>query len=267
MNFIIVASRAITKKPNQDNFKLHAHTNYEVLCFLSGNADYSVEGNRYKLLPGDIIIMRKNEFHHLIVKSDATYERVLINFDIPSNPLNNQLLSAFNNRNAGERNLYRPSSLGDNHLIYYLQKMVQAKNDERRLCYLLPFLDEITEFFEADNFTEAPVKDHAADVINYINLHLTEDLSLSSIADSFFISQNHLNRIFKESTGTTLWDYITVKRLVMARDKINCGKKPTEACISSGFKDYATFFRSYKKHFGVSPRSDKKPIIRYDFQG
>lgn len=262
MDIKINASRTTTKNPKQDDFKLHTHNDYEIFCFLSGHADYSVEGNRYKLLPGDIIIMRKNEFHHLILKSDAPYGRVVVNFDIPSNPLNNELLSAFNKRNAGEKNLYRPSSLGENHLIYYLQKMVYAKNDERRLCYLLPFLDELTDFFASGNPGVAPQRDRATDVINYINEHLTDELSLSNIARRFFISQNHLNRIFKESTGTTLWDYITVKRLVMARDKINAGQKPTDACISSGFKDYATFFRAYKKHFEASPKTHKQKNIR-----
>ncbi len=258
MDIKITAARYKDKNPNQESFKLHTHNNYEILCFLSGNADYSVEGNRYRLLPGDIIIMRKNEFHHLILKSNAPYERVVVNFDIPLNLFDNELLNAFNKRNAGEKNLYRPNLLGENHLVYYLQKMVYADNDLRRLCYLLPFLDELSNFFEAGNFGEAPSRDRATDVINYINKHITEDLSLSSIADRFFISQNHLNRIFKESTGTTLWDYVTVKRLIMAKDKLNAGEKPTEACTSSGFKDYATFYRSYKKHFEVSPKTDKK---------
>lgn len=254
MTINIDVTRYTTENPTQDKFTLNKHDQYEIVCFLSGNADYSVEGNRYKLLPGDIMIMRKNEFHHLIHKSDASYDTVVVNFDVPANILDDQLLNAFNNRAAGEKNHYRPSLLGDNHLVYYLQKMVQSQTNQRRLCYLLPFLDELSDIFTSGNFGEAPTQDRTTDIINYINDHITEELSLSSIAELFFISQNHLNRIFKESTGTTFWDYVTVKRLVMANDKLNAGEKPTTACVTSGFKDYTTFFRAYKKHFKVSPK-------------
>ena len=258
MEIKITAAREVTENPVQTQFDLHNHNTYEILCFISGNADYSVEGNRYKLLPGDIIIMRKNEFHHLILKSNTTYDRIIVNFDLPENSVNNELLSAFNKRAAGEKNLYRPSSIKDNHMVFYLKKITNAKHNNRKLCYLLPFLDELTDAFESGKIPEVPVKDKATDIINYINNHLTEELSLCELADIFYISQNHLNRIFKESTGTTLWNYVTVKRLVLARNRINAGEKPTEAYTQSGFKDYATFFRSYKKHFGVSPKAHKQ---------
>ena len=257
MKIKIHAERTLRERPTRDLFPLHTHDNYEILCFLSGNADYSVEGNRYRLVPGDIMIMRKNESHHLILKSDVPYERIVVNFDFLSVTGFEDLLTPFNNRDAGERNLYRPSALKDSNLIFCLKKLTSTRNKTRQICWLLPFLDELNNIFDSGKVYEEPTKDKATDIINYINAHLTEDISLASISKEFYVSQNHLNRLFKESTGTTLWDYVTVKRLVLARKKLSIGEKPTEIYRDSGFNDYATFFRAYKKHFGESPKTAK----------
>ncbi len=260
MKIKIKAERSLSEKPTRDKFLLHTHDDYEILCFLSGNADYSVEGNRYRLTPGDIMIMRKNESHHLILKSDVPYERIVINFEFVGVTGFEDLLAPFNNRASGERNLYRPSLIKDSNLIFCLKKLTSTRNKTSQICWLLPFLDELNNVFESGKVYEEPIKDKATDVINYINAHLTEDISLALISQEFFISQNHLNRLFKESTGTTLWDYVTLKRLILAKDKLALGEKPTEVYRDSGFNDYATFFRAYKKHFGDSPKSARVKV-------
>ena len=80
----IHASRSCTNDPQQDSFVMHTHDNYEIFCFLGGNAEYVVEGNIYPLEVGDVILMRKSEAHHLLLHSAQTYERITINFSFPS---------------------------------------------------------------------------------------------------------------------------------------------------------------------------------------
>jgi len=89
--------------------------------------------------------------------------------------------------------------------------------------------------------------------MDYINNHLTEEISVETIAESCYISRYHLMHLFKGETGYTLFDYITEKRLALARDLLKTGMPVTEACFASGFKNYSTFFRAYKKHFHSSP--------------
>ena len=82
---------------------------------------------------------------------------------------------------------------------------------------------------------------------------VAEELSLEELSSRFYLSQTHLNRIFRASTGTTVWQYITIKRLYFAKELLETGKKPTEVAPLCGFKDYTTFFRAYKKLFGFAP--------------
>ena len=51
--------------PTNANFQLHNHNDYEILLFLEGDARYIVEDNIYTLEPGDLILIRKHEFHRI----------------------------------------------------------------------------------------------------------------------------------------------------------------------------------------------------------
>ena len=91
-------------------------------------------------------------------------------------------------------------------------------------------------------------------IIEYLNLNLTNDISIDLIADKFYISRYHLMHTFKKETGYTIGNYINLKRLQFAQTLIDNGELVNTACYSSGFKNYSTFLRSYKKQFGHTPK-------------
>ena len=261
MDFYINNIHNSTENPTQGDYPMHIHNDsHEIYCFLSGDASYSVEGNHYHLEHGDLMLMRKGEVHHLMLKSNVRYERMVVNFDISSpsdlDP-SGKLLAAFNERSLGKFNHYRASLFPDNQWLYYLNKICSYEDPQQKLCYLLPLLNDLADCFHtvksSDSHSE---KDRAASVIKYINHHLRDDLSLDALSAHFYLSKTHLNRIFKQSTGTTVWEYITVKRLFMARELISAGESPTKVYPQCGFQDYTTFYRAYKQHFGVSPKGD-----------
>lgn len=91
-------------------------------------------------------------------------------------------------------------------------------------------------------------------VLTYMNEHLTEDITVDSLAEHFFTSRYYLMHSFKEQTGYTIGNYLSTKRLLFARDLISSGTAVTDACFACGFHNYSTFLRAYKKQFGKSPR-------------
>ena len=261
MDFSLTLGHRIINNPTQADFHMHAHNNHEIICFLSGDAEYFVEGNRYNMQRGDLVLMRKSESHYLITKSSATYERYVVNFDLPFlaeiDP-DRQLLKTFEDRPLGKFNHYSAALFPDNRWVYYFEKMDQCPNKQGKLSYLLALLQELSECYETvKNATQLERVDPVAAVVSYINQNLTKELSLSLLCDRVYISKAHLNRIFKQSTGSTVWKYIVIKRLLMARELLYAGKEPTEVYTLCGFQDYTTFFRDYKKHFGVSPKHDQ----------
>ena len=96
--------------------------------------------------------------------------------------------------------------------------------------------------------------DQIAQLIQYVRKHLTDDVSADALAAGFYVSKYHLMRTFKAETGYSLHQYVTEKRLLLARELLDHGVSPTEACFRCGYKDYSAFARAYKKQFGVPPR-------------
>ena len=115
----------------------------------------------------------------------------------------------------------------------------------------------------AENFGPSPVmpkNDRIREIIRYIDAHLTEDLDIGELANTFFISKYHMMRLFRQETGTTIHLYVTQKRLLLARSLIDDGMRATEACYRCGWRSYSSFTRACTKHFGSTPtgRSDGK---------
>lgn len=238
-------SRVKKAQPKQSDFKMHTHDHYEILLFLSGDADYAVEGNVYRLHSGDMLIMKKSEAHHLVLRSDATYERMVVHFNVDDRAVT----AMFDSKPLGKNNLYKAAEVNER-WVYYLDRICTHGQD----FYLIPLLYELAERGLPES---EGTQDRAHRIIEYINEHLEGELTLDELCQKFYVSKTHLNRIFKKTTGTTVWNYITVKRLFLAKKLIADGTRPTDAYEKAGFGDYTAFFKAYKKQFGESPKAQK----------
>lgn len=243
--------------PNQNTFSMHMHSNYEIFCFLGGDAKYIVEGTSYPLHKGDFVLMRPSESHHICILSPKEYTRIAINFS-PINfadVLTSHLMQPFHDRPLGKFNHYPSAHFSANHLLHYINKICQTDAVQIKSAYLTAFLNELNPLYEklkTSDITSEP--NTLSYIIQYINENLTEDLSLSHISEKFFISKSQINRNFKKYIGSTLWDYIINKRLLLAKRQIDeFGRAPTKVYLDCGFKDYTVFYRAYRKKFGISP--------------
>jgi len=95
--------------------------------------------------------------------------------------------------------------------------------------------------------------DKILSVLTYMNEHLTDNLSIDFLAEKFFVSKYYLMHSFKKETGYTIGNYLNIKRLRYARELIQNGMQVSQACYECGFRNYSTFSRAYKKHFGEAP--------------
>ncbi|MDE7212552.1 MAG: AraC family transcriptional regulator, partial [Lachnospiraceae bacterium] len=58
--------------------------------------------------------------------------------------------------------------------------------------------------------------------------------------------------------GAAPWEYITIKRLNAAREKMRAGATAQSAGESCGYGDYSAFYRAYVKYFGCAPKDDMR---------
>lgn len=92
------------------------------------------------------------------------------------------------------------------------------------------------------------------DIFRYIREHLTEDLSLETLEEQFYVSRYHLCREFKKMSGQTIHSYIIKMRLDLCKKYIEAGMPIKEVYAMGGFGGYNHFFRAFKKEYGMTPK-------------
>ena len=92
-------------------------------------------------------------------------------------------------------------------------------------------------------------------VINYINLHLEEELTSSYLAEYFCKNPASLSASFSREVGTSITNFIHQARINEAIRLFNTTKMSvSEVAVTVGFTDFAYFSRIFKKLVGCSPR-------------
>ena len=260
---------SLSPAPDPDHFAMHAHEQYEMLIFLSGRGSFLVEGNEYPLVPDSAMLMRAGESHCLMIRPEVPYERIGIHFD-PSlfaglDP-EGDLLKPFRDRRLGSGNRFILPRLADSLKgVLALDQTTPGKEVYLTVVsFLLTALSEAASVMLRDG-DERPAPEEVGKhyaLIEYVNQNLDRDLSLNGIAGHFYLSKSQLSRLFKRMTGTTLWDYILIKRLLLARALIREGENASVAAARAGFREYSAFYRAYRKRFGASPNRDRALVGR-----
>lgn len=253
-----------------DSVDVHHHDFYEVYLFLGGKVEYSVEGRNYHLEPGDILMISPLELHRpRILKEDESYERIVL--WINTNYLENlstpqtNLTCCFDTSRPGHSNLLHPSRAQRANLLSLLGQLVQENystvygSDVISTGILLQFLVELNRLvLGGHGKPHEELIEHAtpliSQVLDYINAHYFEQLSLGQLAGEFYISKYHLSHEFNRVVGTSVYRYIILKRLVIAKQMLASGIPPTDVYSSCGFRDYTNFYRIFKGEYGISPK-------------
>ena len=92
----------------------------------------------------------------------------------------------------------------------------------------------------------------------YIDLHISDDLSLLLLEKVFSYSGPYLSKCFKAVTGMSLQYYIIKKRICLAKQCIEKGMELKDVCDYSGFGNYSNFSRTFLLYTGESPMDYRK---------
>lgn len=246
----------------REEIAYHYHTFHKLIILLAGQADYAIEGERYRLQPGDLVLVGRGSIHRPELTEGAFYERMILYISLEFldsfRREDCQLDRCFRQAQEDFRYVYRTGS-GDR-LKELLLQLEQAQReggfgaDLLSRAIFLQLMVELNRATEGQRSIPAAAGDgKVVALLQYLNLHLTENLSIDDLANRFYISKYHMMRRFKEETGYTIHNYVSEKRLLLAQQLLSQGRSLTDACYESGYQDYSTFSRAYKKRFGHSP--------------
>ena len=261
---------------------LHPHTSkrsdlVSFLCFvvLSGEGELSYEGQAYQLGAGDCVFIdcRKAYSHstgysgrggsddHTTTenKNANLWSLQWCHFYAPSLPA---VYEKYKER--GGRPVFHPediapfvSLLTD---LYNLASSFDYIRDMRineKLGSLLTLLME--QSWHPESVTVSRKRMELVEIKNYLDEHYTEKVTLDDLAERFFINKFYLSKIFKETYGTTVNNYLISKRITRAKQLLRFTDMTVdEIGVAVGMGDANYFSRMFRKVEGSSPSEYRK---------
>ncbi len=250
-------------------FQYHIHQGlFEVLYCLEGDVECKIAGIVYPFPPHTLLIVKPEIPHATYVHSNQPYVRYVMHFSDQLLSPDLRYLLCF----SGGYMLFDCSKKEAANAILPLLDLLNTHKDElnKTVTFRTLFLETILaichlgmpehgeKYKYVPEFVEATyISKEIQDLIDYIDLHFSEPLTLTMLSNSFNMSKNQLNRLFREKTGTTIINYVISKRISHAHYLQEKGIPCTEAAQQAGFNDYSSFYRSYVRRFGVPPSNRK----------
>lgn len=112
---------------------------------------------------------------------------------------------------------------------------------------------------ESCNSQDEQTRREIAEVQSYIQTHLSEKMSIETLAEHVYLSASYLSFIFKQETGVNLNKYIKKTRLEKAKELLlNSNKKVNQICEEIGFDSVSYFCQNFKQYCGMNPSEYRK---------
>ena len=98
----------------------------------------------------------------------------------------------------------------------------------------------------------------AAMILEYIDAHFSEEITLESCAELLRLNKSYLCRLFRAATGSTLWDFINFVRVCKSEEMLAGKMNLSEISYAAGFSSPSYFHRIFKKYKQMSPSEYRK---------
>lgn len=256
------------REPRPNTVEVHHHDFYEVYYLLSGEVEYWVDGRIIRMHAGDLLLINPLELHRPIVDADSqVYERIVlwINKDYLESLHSDQmdLSRCFDTSLPNHTHLIRPPASERSVLTAWMGEMVREYYSRELGGYLsayglfLQFMVQLNRMSQKDATLQEETQQLSTlvqNTLSFISENLGQPMTLESIASRFYVSKYYLSHAFSREVGVSVYRYIMLRRLLMARQLLTAGETAGQVCRSCGFADYTSFYRAFKSEYGISPR-------------
>lgn len=135
-------------------------------------------------------------------------------------------------------------------------------NKFEKLQLFFSLLDRIHRMVKSNTGTIAEYNDVRSQgtagmvsaMMNYINSHLCENITVEDIADNLYLNHDYAARIFKKYVNTTVKQFVMLQRITKAKQLLLEGNSVSETQHMLGYNSYEHFFKTFKKVTGMTPR-------------
>jgi len=248
------------------SFKPHWHYSIEVILPVENYYDVLINDKQYRVNPGEIFFIPPRELHELIAPSQGV--RFIFLFNV-------NLLTQLKGFSSVQTVLTNPLHITrETHPLIYndiyqilldICKEYISENAISELTILSLLIRLFVSLYDnyiqtTDLFQNVNVNKHQeyvtkfSSLMEYIDNHYTEDLTLEDMADIIGFSKYHFSRLFKQYTSFTFCDYLKHRRIQAAEVLLEQPEYSiTEVALQAGFPSISTFNRIFKEYKNCTP--------------
>jgi AraC-like DNA-binding protein len=247
---------------------LHWHRNIEFNLTTKGRINLMIDGRSKNIYKGEWCVVNSGELHsNRWIDKEDYFCGVTV-----------QISKSFVDNWIGKNVIFH---LPEDEDIYsqvaeYIVQFGELKKQEQSIekgldlekmqllyGFLILIRDYCTDFSPKIKVQQTKNIDTLKNVINYIDEHYMEEITLASVAEQFNYSSAHLSKSFKEHIGYKFHDYVQNVRLLNCVNdmKENNSVSLIECCLKNGFPNQKSFIKAFRDTFGCTP-SEYKNIAK-----
>jgi AraC-like DNA-binding protein len=284
-NVRYVSSIPVIFYENRENthYPLHWHTAVEIIMPLKGEYQVTMGGKKYRLRENDILIVPPLELHRIRVPPSAKKgRRIIVQFEATQFFSLPGLSSVFPGINSihlvtpeKTPEIYRSVSglLLDSLQEHTTRDVFGNIAIYAKMMELYVILARYYNNILVSRGTKASRLENTHDqgqeyiarlctVLDYIDRHLAEELTLDLVASVANFSKFHFERIFKAYTNLSFYQYVQRRRVErVERLLVNPELSITDAAMEAGFASITAFNRIFKKIKKCTPSEFKKRYL------
>lgn len=247
------------------SYPQHRHEALEICIPIENEYKYVVGNKSFSLEPGDILFIPPESLHEVVCENEGCRFIYMFAIDFLKELRDFSFLTDFFKEPRLVNESSFPTVYGKifqifmqiNDSYFQYENMVLEMPIYSRLMDILSLLVTVNPQFNPVLLEESKTKskyEKFKSLINHINAHFTEDLSLEWAANYVGFSKYHFTRLFKEYTYVTFYDYLMHRRMQAAKVLLSdTNKTVTDIAFQAGFNNLTSFTRSFKNVTGVTP--------------
>lgn len=258
-----------------EGYANHYHNAMEIIVCTENQYIIATNNRTYTLDPGDILIIPPYMLHELRSKPSGARFIYLIDIDIfrsfqdykalaPAF-IEPYLCTATLRPDIYQRvygSLMRMANIYFSHQVFWEMSIYSALLELFTTIGANYYLLKTDEDINNTNIRPSENYELLSNLLNFIDTHYTEDLTLEQAAEYIGFSKYHFSRLFKQHTNTTFHNYLCYKRIQAVQSLLTEDRdRPiTDIAFCSGFNNLTTFNRCFTKYTGCSPTEYRRKL-------
>ncbi len=246
--------------------QLHWHDEYEFIIAEGGNALCMINGEAITLSENSVALVQSGIMHSIQSEENTKVTAIVVSPSLWTNDVD----AKFFDGQINFQNIFNNTDKIDGQVINILKQIIEIYNNP---CwgYEINIKSKFTELFgilvrnncfsRTDGQSRKKPREFQ-EMINYINEHYMDKISLKSLSELSFYSPTYIIYLFKKYTNLTPAEYIIQYRLGLARNKLqNTSESNLSIALSCGFCSESYFIQAFKKRYGITPHAYRKDEI------